>query len=109
MSSRSTRKHQRRGRNRRGGGGDGGGAAGNMIAKVGMGSQQTSGEGPSNAIKGLNGQSAGGRRASRKKKGGFWGQMINQAIVPFALFGLQQTYRRKRSDGNGTRRHHRRR
>ncbi len=101
----SSRKRQKRCRNKRGG--DGGGAAGNMISKVGMGSQQTSGEGPSGSIVGLNGQRAGGRRASRKKKGGFWGQMINQAIVPFALFGLQQTYRRKRSDG--TRKHHRRR
>jgi hypothetical protein len=80
-----------------------------MIAKVGMGSQQSSGEGPSGSIVGLNGQRAGGRRASRKKKGGFWGQMINQAIVPFALFGMQQTYRRKRSSGHGTRKHYRRR
>jgi len=44
-----------------------------------------------------------GRR--RHKKGGFLGEVINQAIVPFALVGMQQTYRRKRG---GRRRHTRR-
>lgn len=101
----SSRRNQKRGRNKRGGDG----AGSNMIAKVGMGSQQSSGEGSSGSIVGLNGQRAGGRRASRKKKGGFWGQMINQAIVPFALFGMQQTYRRKSSNGHGTRKRYRRR
>ena len=49
-------------------------------------------------------QRAGGRR--RSKKGGFWGEVINQAIVPFGILGLQQTYGRKRSGGRKT---HRRR
>jgi len=49
-------------------------------------------------------QKAGGRR--RSKKGGFWGEVINQAIVPFGIFGLQQTYRRKHHNGGKT---HRRR
>jgi hypothetical protein len=39
-------------------------------------------------------QSAGRRR---KKRGGFpIGSVINQAIVPFSLLGLQQTYRKKK-------------
>lgn len=42
-------------------------------------------------------QSAGKRRRSRR--GGFFGEVINQAIVPFGLLGLQQTYRKKRSGG----------
>lgn len=44
----------------------------------------------------------------RRRRGGFLGEVVNQAIVPFALLGVQQTYRRKRSGGRHTRRHHRR-
>jgi len=50
-------------------------------------------------------QSAGRRH---RKRGGFLGQVINQAIVPFSLLGLQQTYRRKRNGGRKTRKHRRR-
>lgn len=46
-------------------------------------------------------QSAGKRRRSRR--GGFFGEVINQAIVPFGLLGLQQTYRKK--SRGGSRRH----
>lgn len=46
-------------------------------------------------------QSAGKR--SRGKRGGLWGQVINQAVVPFTLLGLQQTYRKKRHGGKKTR------
>jgi hypothetical protein len=48
-------------------------------------------------------QSAG---KSRKKRGGFLGNVLNQAIVPFGLLGLQQTYGRKKRGGK-TRRHKR--
>ena len=48
-------------------------------------------------------QSAGRRR----KRGGFLGEVINQAIVPAAILGLQQTYRRKRGGRRHTRRHRR--
>ena len=65
----------------------------------------------SNTIVGVQGQNAGIPATSaqkaggkRNKKGGFWGQIINQAIVPFGILGLQQTYRRKRSGGGKTRR-----
>ena len=65
--------------------------------------------GASNVIRTLSGQVAGSRHkrngGTRKKRGGFWGQLINQAIVPFSIFGLQQTYGRKRSS-NKTRRFH---
>jgi len=40
-------------------------------------------------------QSAGRRRRSRR--GGFFGEVINQAIVPFTLLGMQQKYRRNNS------------
>ena len=50
-------------------------------------------------------QSAGRRRKSRR--GGFFGEVINQAIVPFGLLGLQQTYRKKSHGGRKTRRHRR--
>lgn len=52
-------------------------------------------------------QSAGSRRRKRGKKGGFWGQIVNQALVPFSILGMQQTYRRKRQGGKKTRRYRR--
>ena len=51
-------------------------------------------------------QSAG-RRRRRSRRGGFFGEVINQAIVPFGLLGLQQTYRKKSYGGKKTRRHRR--
>jgi hypothetical protein len=56
-------------------------------------------------------QSAGRRH---KKRGGFpLGSIVNQAVVPFSLLGLQQTYRSKKHGGRKTRknrtRSHRRR
>jgi len=54
-------------------------------------------------------QSAGKRRKTKcckSKRGGFIGEVINQAIVPFALLGAQQTYGRKKKYGK-TRRHRR--
>jgi hypothetical protein len=52
-------------------------------------------------------QSAGKRRRSRR--GGFLelGGVINQAIVPFSILGMQQTYRKKSHGGRRTRRHRR--
>ena len=41
----------------------------------------------------------GGSSRSRNTRGGFMGSLINQAVVPLALLGLQQTYRR-RGQGN---------
>ena len=54
----------------------------------------------------LNLAQSGGRRRIR---GGFLGEVVNQAIVPFGLLGLQQTYGRKKG-GKRTRknRSHRR-
>jgi|APCry1669189534_1035231.scaffolds.fasta_scaffold155496_1 hypothetical protein len=34
----------------------------------------------------------GGKRKSRSKKGGYWAQVINQALVPFGLWGMQNRY-----------------
>lgn len=50
-------------------------------------------------------QNAGKRR---KAKGGFFGEVVNQAIVPLAILGMQQTYRRKRGGKKHTRKHRRR-
>jgi hypothetical protein len=53
----------------------------------------------SNAARGIQGQKAGGRRRSSKvKRGGFWG-VLNQAIVPFSILGMQQTYGKRRQKG----------
>ena len=71
--------------------------------------------GNSNVLTGVQGQNAGippslAQRAGgkrRSKKGGFWGQVINQAVVPFGILGLQQTYRRKHHKGGKSRRRRR--
>ncbi len=53
-------------------------------------------------------QSAGkGRKHRKSRRGGFIGEVINQAIVPFGILGLQQTYRKKRTGGRKTRRYRR--
>jgi hypothetical protein len=54
-------------------------------------------------------QSAGSRnrrsrRNTKKRRGGFLGQVINRAIVPFGLLGMQQTYRRNKSHSSKSRR-----
>ena len=67
---------------------------------------QSSGPSQSNVITGVQGQRAGAKRSmsqKRTKAGGFWGHLVNQAIVPMTLFGLQQTYRRKAKKARGTR------
>jgi hypothetical protein len=49
-------------------------------------------------------QSAGTKRRhkrahrTKKRRGGFLGQVINQAIVPFTLLGMQQKYRRNKTN-----------
>ena len=70
---------------------------------------------PSNESVGIQGQNLGYPASAtmqkagsrRKKRGGFWGQIINQALVPFGLLGLQQSYRKKRSGGAKSRKHRR--
>jgi hypothetical protein len=57
-----------------------------------------------------NGQMGGRKgRKGRGRKGGILGAgaVLEQAIVPFALLGLQHTYAKKRSHGKKTRRHRR--
>ena len=54
-------------------------------------------------------QKAGKRgKRGKSRRGGFMSEVINQAVVPFALLGLQQTYRKKKTGGRKTRRHRRR-
>jgi hypothetical protein len=67
---------------------------------------------PGNALVGLQGQTVGGRRRSRRsrgrsrsQKGGLWGEIISTALAPFTLLAMQQSYRRKKG-GKGTRRRH---
>jgi hypothetical protein len=59
---------------------------------------------PSNAIRGLQGQIAGKRSKknykNRNKRGGLWGQVINQALVPFGLLGLQQIFGKRYTKKN---------
>jgi hypothetical protein len=50
-------------------------------------------------------QSAGKRRR-KSKRGGLIGEVVSQAIVPFGILGLQQTYgRKKKHGGKHTRKH----
>ena len=67
------------------------------------------GTGPA-TYRGVQGQMTGGKRHTKRRRGGFLGAMgsvINQAIVPFSILGMQQTYGRKRHGGRRTRRHRR--
>jgi hypothetical protein len=66
----------------------------------------------SNALRTSDAHILGGRRRKRssKKRGGMWGQVINQAIVPFGLLGLQHGYKKRgHSDAPRTRRFRHRR
>jgi hypothetical protein len=67
---------------------------------------------PSNVIIGAQGQNATMAAAptsqnlaliqsagKRKRRGGFMGQVVSQAVVPLALLGMQQTYRRRKHRG----------
>jgi len=47
------------------------------------------------------------RRGSRGKKGGYWGNVIGQALVPFGLLAAQQTYGKRKHSNTKT--HKRRR
>ena len=41
---------------------------------------------------------------TKKRRGGFLGQVINQAVVPFGILGMQQSYRRNKSQRSKSRR-----
>ncbi len=70
------------------------------------------GTGPA-TYQGVQGQMTGGKHHTmggrRSRRGGFLGSVINQAIVPAALLGMQQTYRKKHHGGRKSRRYSRRR
>jgi hypothetical protein len=47
------------------------------------------------------------KRKSKSRRGGFLGSLINQAIVPFSILALQQTYKKKKhGGGKRSRKHH---
>jgi hypothetical protein len=78
-----------------------------LIGAQGQNSQQPNGPSPQNLALV---QSAGRRRRksscrSRSKRGGLFGEVLNQAIVPFTILGMQQSYRRKKQGGRRTRKH----
>ena len=54
-------------------------------------------------------QSAGRRKSGsrRSRRGGLWGEVLNQAIVHLSLLGMQQTYKKRKTGGKHTRRHRR--
>ena len=120
-----SRKHRSRRRYR-----GGGGAADYMLQTVGTGDQQYKNvfdinsplKAEGNTIVGLQGQNTewpansginsaaiksmtGGKR--RRRRGGFLGQAINQAVVPLSILGMQQSF--KKSKRMGGKRHTRRR
>jgi len=66
------------------------------------------GTGPA-VYQGVQGQMTGGRRSRRGGFLGAMGSVVNQAIVPAALLGMQQTYRKKHHGGRKSRRYSRRR
>ncbi len=125
MARHRSRRHRSRSR-----GMSGGDAAGYGMSVNGTGDSQWSrtmdtagsyGQVPGNVIIGTSGQNVVPvsrmptsdnlnliqRAGRRRRRGGFLGEVVNQAVVPFALLGMQQTYRRKRRGGRRTRRHRR--
>ena len=68
----------------------GGGAADYVSGKFGGIGQQHTGLG------GAISQKGGKRRRSKSKKGGFFGlaPIINQALVPLSIFGMQKMFRK---------------
>ena len=54
----------------------------------------------------MKGGRRGRRRGHKSRKGGFMGQVINQAVVPFALLGAQQMYGTRRRRGKKSVRRH---
>ena len=67
------------------------------------------GTGPA-TYRGVQGQMSGGSRRRRSRRGGFLGAMgsiINQAIVPFSILGMQQTYKKRQHGGRKSRRNRR--
>ena len=128
MARHRSRRHRSRSRKMRGGTGNySDGASYGMYVNGTTGSQWTRtmdqagpyGQVPGNVIIGAQGQNVtpssqmptGGQLAlvqkagRRRKRGGFLGEVVNQAIVPFALLGMQQTYRRKKGGRRHTRKH----
>ena len=117
-------------RKHRGGSSCGAGSAwASVLGVVGDTNQQIQNTHPSsgNAVQPLHGSTynaarygpgpmMGGSRRRRKsasrrrtRKGGFWGQVISQAAVPFGLLGLQQTFgKRRHSRSSRKSRKHRR-
>jgi len=83
----------------------------NQLTTVQGGDNNTYGTPNSQSMKLI--QSAGRRRKKRgmkshkksKKRGGFmgFGSVATQAVVPFGILGLQQTYRRKKSSSRSRR------
>lgn len=129
--ARHSRRHRSRSRKMRGGSYSSASSYGMYVNGTGgsqwartMDQSGPYGQVPGNIIIGAQGQNvppasqvpSGGdlsliqKAGRRRRRGGFLGEVVNQAIVPFGLLGLQQTYRRKRGGkSRRTRRHHHRR
>jgi hypothetical protein len=50
-------------------------------------------------------RSKGRGRGRSQGIGGYWGAVLETAIVPLTLLGLQQTFRRKKHSNGKTRKH----
>jgi len=129
MTKRSSRKHRTRSRTRKMAGGTGNysdaasygmyvnGNGGSQWART-MDQSGPFGKIQGNVIIGAQGQNISPpsqvpnssqlalvqKAGKRGRKGGFLGEVINQAIVPLSILGLQQTYKRKRGGNRHTRR-----
>lgn len=66
-----------------------------------------------NALSGVQGQLSvmpaqkGGK--TKRKRGGLFGAVVDQAIVPFGVLALQQSYGRKRSSSKGSKKYYKKR
>jgi len=48
------------------------------------------------------------RGGSRRRRGGNWGQVVGNAIVPFGILGMQQTFKKRGGTRHNKSRRHRR-
>jgi hypothetical protein len=80
-------------------------------SNVSIGAQGQNGhfiDAPNSASLALIQRAGSKRKHTKKRRGGFLGQVINQAIVPFGILGMQQSYKRKhRNTSSKSRRRYR--
>jgi hypothetical protein len=75
------------------------------IESKGMSKSKSMGNGMRQMMQQQQQRSKGRGRGRSQGIGGYWGAVLETAIVPLTLLGLQQTFRRKKHSNGKTRKH----